>query len=158
MEFDNIFPIKRELIEERVPHGRRFLFLDEVLELDVGKKAVAKLSDFTRAEYDWMEDHFPSFRVDPASILVEALAEVSGIAMLGLSQNRDKIAVLTGLDKWRFRKFALPTNHITLEANMLRIRSKFGRFQTKALSENVAVVAEGVIDLTIIERSQFPSK
>ena len=87
----------------------------------------------------------------PGAILVEALAEVGGVAALGLPANRAKIAMLTGLDKWKFRQPARPGDRVRLETELIRLRANFGRGKAKATIGDT-LVAEGEISFAIVDR------
>lgn len=152
MEFDNIIPITQEQIGQILPHGRRFRFIDQIIEVQYGKRAVGMLADLTRPEYDWMKDHFPSYVVVPGAILLEALAEVGGIAILGLPENKDKIAMLTGGDRLRWRREVRPGDIVRLETEITNLHSKFGRGYGRALLNNQVIAAEGIITFSISDR------
>lgn len=146
MEFDNIFPHSQEQIRQILPHGRRFLFIDQIIDVEYGKRAVGMLADLTRPEYDWMQDHFPSFVVVPGAILMEALAEVGGIAILGMPENKGKIALLTGSDKLRWREPVLPDDRVRLEVVITRLRTHSGRGDGSAILErSQKIVHEGTL-------------
>src|SRR5205085_1483126 len=95
--------------------------------------------------------HFPGFPVMPGALLVEALAEVGAVAALGLAENRGKIAMLTGLDNWRFRKPALPGHAVRLETVLTARRSNYGKGHARATTED-GLLAEGDISFAIVER------
>jgi 3-hydroxyacyl-[acyl-carrier-protein] dehydratase len=89
----------------------------------------------------------------PGAILMEALAEVGAVAALGLPENRGKIAVLTGADRWRFRKIVLPGNPIHLEAVLSQFRRNIGIGQARAYAPGEArAYAEGQLSFAIVDR------
>ena len=95
--------LDRAAIEAIIPHRDPFMFVDEIVEIEYGRRAVGVIHD-VGAFAAVLAGHFPGYPVMPGALLVEALAEVGAVAALGLSENRGKIAVLTGLDGWRFRR------------------------------------------------------
>jgi 3-hydroxyacyl-[acyl-carrier-protein] dehydratase len=92
----------------------------------------------------------------PGALLVEALAEVGAVAALGLPENQGKVAVLTGLDRWRFRRPALPGQAVRLEVRLTARRSNYGRGHATATSAG-DVLAEGEISFMLVERSVLGS-
>lgn len=148
-----------EQIKGIIPHREPFIFIDCIVELEYGKRAVGILSDFGKAEHAyWVRGHFPGFPVVPGAILVEALAEVGAVAALGLPENRGKVAMLTGLDKWRFRHAVLPGSPVRLEAQLTRMRRGFGMGHARALGTDGQVLAEGDLSFAIVDRpAGFPA-
>lgn len=157
MEFSRIMPVHLDeaQIEGIIPHRKPFRFVDKVLEVEYGKRAVGLMSDLTQPGYEWIQAHFPSFQVVPGAILLEALAELGAIGILGLPENRDKIAILTGHDGWHYHKPVFPGERIRLEAEIIRLRTRFGRGKVQALKDGI-VVAKGTIDVVLIDKSEFP--
>jgi 3-hydroxyacyl-[acyl-carrier-protein] dehydratase len=149
--------LTREQIEAILPHRAPFLFVDRIVELEYGKRAVGVLDDPAAAAHDfWVRGHFPGFAVFPGALLVEALAEVGAIAALGLPAFAGRIALLTGLDNWRFRNPALPGVAVRLEAELVAMRRTFGRGRARATAGE-QLLAEGDLSFAIVERpAGFP--
>lgn len=153
MEFSRIIPVHLDeaQIEEIIPHRKPFRFVDEVLEVEFGKRAVGIMSDLTQPGYEWIKAHFPSSQFVPGAIILEALAELGAIAVLGLPENRGKIAMLTGHDNWRYHQPVIPRERLQLEAEVIRLRTKFGRGQVQALKDGI-VIARGTVDVAILAK------
>ena len=91
-----------------LPHREPFLFVDDVMEINKGSDihAIKRLT----GDEDYFRGHFPDNPVMPGVIIIEALAQASGI--LGF-QTMDKtpeegsIYVFAGVDKVRFRRSCL---------------------------------------------------
>jgi 3-hydroxyacyl-[acyl-carrier-protein] dehydratase len=151
--------LNREQIQEIIPHREPFLFVDRIIEVEYGKRAVGILEDLPQTQHDfWVRGHFPSFPVIPGAILLEALAEVGAVAALGLPEYRGKVAMLTGVDRWRFRHIAVPGGHIRLSADLTHLRQKFGRGHVVASSADGAVLAEGDLSFAILDTPQELSR
>src|SRR5579864_7035011 len=123
--------LSRQDIERLIPHRDPFLFVDRITEVEFGRRAVGWLDD-VGAHQLILSGHFPGFPVLPGAILVEALAEVGAVAALGLPAYRGKIALLAGLDGWKFRRMARPGDQVRLEAELLRLRGSFGKGRLRA--------------------------
>jgi 3-hydroxyacyl-[acyl-carrier-protein] dehydratase len=144
--------LDRAQIMDILPHRDPFLFVDRIVELELGKRAVGILDDLLQANHAyWVRGHFPSFPVIPGAILIEALAEVGAVAALGLPENKGKIAMLTGVDKCRFRHAAQPGKLIRLEAELTRMRSKFGTGHVRAITEDGVMLAEADLSFAIVD-------
>ena len=142
--------LDRAAIEAIIPHRDPFMFVDEIVEIEYGRRAVGVIHD-VGAFAAVLAGHFPGYPVMPGALLVEALAEVGAVAALGLSENRGKIAVLTGLDGWRFRRPALPGHEVRLETVLTARRSNYGKGHAAATGDD-RLLAEGNIAFAIVDR------
>ena len=142
--------LTRAEIERLIPHREPFIFLDRIVECEFGVRAVGEIDDVAQYEEHVLRGHFPSFPVLPGAIIVEALAEVGAVAALGLPENVGKLAMLTGLDNWKFRRPARPGDRLRLETTLIRARGRFGRGKGVATSGG-KLVAEGELSFVIVD-------
>ncbi len=126
-------------IMQILPHRYPFLFVDKILELIPGKKAVG-IKNVTINDY-FFEGHFPNKPVMPGVLIVEAMAQVGGVLMLSLKENVGKLAYFMAADNVKFRKTVEPGDTLILEAEAKRIKSRTGIVVCRALVEET-VVAE----------------
>ncbi|MHB8618648.1 MAG: 3-hydroxyacyl-ACP dehydratase FabZ [Chloroflexota bacterium] len=137
-------------IEAIIPHRRPFLFVDRISVVEFGRRAVGWMDNVGRHQAI-LSGHFPGFPVLPGAILVEALAEVGAVAALGQDGYQGKIAVLAGLDGWKFRRMVRPGDQVRLEAELLRLRGNFGKGHLRA-TVGLEVAAEGDLSFGIVDR------
>ena len=114
----------KEQIMEIIPHRDPFLLIDEVEELEVGKRVVA--TKFISPDSFWFQGHFPGHPGTPGVLIIEMLAQAGAVCALSMPENQGKIAFFAGIDKAKFRRQVLPGDTLRLEVEMLRVRGNFG--------------------------------
>jgi len=135
-------------IERILPHRYPFLLVDKIVELVPDRRAVG-IKNVTINE-PFFSGHFPRRPVMPGVMIIEALAQVSGILLLNKSENLGKYAYFVAMDNVRFRRTVLPGDTLQLEAEVLKLRSKTGQMRTRALVEG-KVAAEADLMFALLE-------
>jgi 3-hydroxyacyl-[acyl-carrier-protein] dehydratase len=123
-------PFGRREIEAIIPHRDPFLLLDEVLELEPGRRVVARRE--VRAEDPWFAGHFPGRPVMPGVLIVEAMAQAGAVAVLWQEENRGKLAFFAGIDDCRFKRVVEPGDTLTLTCEIDTVRGPIGRGKATA--------------------------
>jgi 3-hydroxyacyl-[acyl-carrier-protein] dehydratase len=135
-------------IRRVLPHRYPFLLVDRILEVsDDGKRAVA-IKNVTANE-PFFQGHFPEDAIMPGVLIVEALAQAGGAALLAEQTRQGKLAMLAGLDGFRFRRPVVPGDTLRLEVELVRMRGPIGRVKARALVEGV-IAAEGQITFALV--------
>jgi 3-hydroxyacyl-[acyl-carrier-protein] dehydratase len=131
-------PFGREQIEAIIPHRDPFLFLDEVLELEPGRRVVARKR--VRPDEWFLAGHFPGRPIMPGVIMVEALAQAGAVAVLAEEENRGKLALFAGIDDVRFKRIVEPGEELTLTCEIESVRGPIGRGRAVArVGDDLAV-------------------
>jgi 3-hydroxyacyl-[acyl-carrier-protein] dehydratase len=112
-------------IKEILPHRYPFLLVDRIIELEEGKRAIG-LKNVTANE-EFFNGHFPDYPVMPGVLIVEALAQVGGVAALSLEQNKGKLALFAGIDNCRFKRQVVPGDTLRLEVELVKMRGPIGK-------------------------------
>jgi 3-hydroxyacyl-[acyl-carrier-protein] dehydratase len=123
-------PFGKKEIEAILPHRDPFLLLDEVVELEPGRKVVARR--LVRADDWWFPGHFPERPVMPGVLIVEAMAQAGAVAVLVEEANRGKIAFFAGIDECRFKRVVEPGDELTLTCEIDAVRGPVGRGKATA--------------------------
>ncbi len=123
-------PFGRETIESILPHRAPFLLLDEVVELEPGRRVVARYE--VRPDAWWFPGHFPSRPVMPGVLIVESMAQTGAVAVLVEPANRGKIAFFAGIDDCRFKRVVEPGDTLTLTCEIDQLRGPIGRGKATA--------------------------
>jgi len=112
-------------IQKIIPHRYPFLLVDKIVEMEWGKRAVG-IKNVTANEY-FFQGHFPDYPVMPGVLIIEAIAQVGAVAVLGMPENRGKIAFFAGVDEVRFKRQVVPGDTLRLEVTMTRLRGPIGQ-------------------------------
>ena len=124
-------------IMEIIPHRTPFLLIDTIEELEPGIRALGKKCVSFNEPY--FAGHFPGNPVMPGVLIIEAMAQVGAVAMLGLPEWKGKTAYFVGIDKAKFRKKVLPGDVLMLEVKIGTIKGPIGVGQAKAYVDGKVV-------------------
>ena len=111
-------------IQKIIPHRYPMLLVDRILELEPMKRAVG-VKNITMNELQFL-GHFPGEPIMPGVLLIEAMAQVGGVAMLYPEENRGKIAVFGKIDNVRFRRQVVPGDQVITTTEVVKIRGNMG--------------------------------
>lgn len=129
-------------MEGALPHRYPFRMIDRVMALEPGRRAVAvkavSLEDF------FLEGHFPHDPCMPEALIVEALAQAGGIAML--SAKEEGIGFLVKVEEMQFHKTVRPGAQLTLSAEVEFSFGEMAKVRVKAEAEG-ETVAQGIVVL-----------
>ena len=92
----------QEQIKEIIPHRDPFLLIDEILELEPGKRVKAR--KYIKPDESWFKGHFPNAPVTPGVLMIEMLAQAGAVCSLSLPENKGKLAFLLVLIKQDLEK------------------------------------------------------
>lgn len=128
-----------EEIQRYLPHRYPFLLIDRIIECDPYSHIKA-LKNVTVNE-PFFQGHFQGKPVMPGVLIIEAMAQASGILgvkhgkkQLGLPDEpeEDGIYFFVGIDKARFRKTVVPGDQLILDVRLLRAMRGIWSFTAKA--------------------------
>lgn len=134
-------------IRKILPHRYPFLLVDRIIELEEGKRAVG-IKNVTANE-PFFQGHFPDNPIMPGVLIVEALAQVAGIAVMNVEEFKGKLGLFAGIDKCRFKKVVRPGDQLILEVSIESIR--MGLVKAKGVAkvgEEIAATAELMFVMT----------
>lgn len=135
-------------IQKILPHRYPFLLVDQILELEKGKKIVG-LKNVSGNE-SYFAGHYPDRPIMPGVLIIEAMAQVAGILFLFHAEDKGKIIYLAGIEAARFRRPVFPGDQLRLEVVPIRIRQRAGKMLGKAYVGN-SLVAEAEMTFSLPE-------
>lgn len=128
-----------EQIMQLIPHRYPFLLVDKVLEYTANQsiKAVKNIT-FNEPQFT---GHFPQHPVMPGVMLIEAMAQASGV-LTQLSRDKkadDALFYLVKVDKARFTQVVAPGDQVILECSIKKVIKNMTLYQCKASVEGETV-------------------
>lgn len=124
-----------------LPHRYPFLLVDRVVEMDADRRAVG-IKNVSINE-PFFQGHFPTQPIMPGVLIIEAMAQLSGILLAQKLEHTGKVAVLLSMDHVKFRKAVLPGDQLVLEARTVRVKSRTGHVRcTASVGESLVAQAE----------------
>lgn len=120
-------------IREYLPHRYPFLLVDRVVELIEGESIVAYKNITVNEEV--FNGHFPQNPVFPGVMIIEAMAQASGILgfkTMGKKPADGSIYLFAGVDKVRFKRQVVPGDRLTLKSKVISEKRGIWKFECEA--------------------------
>lgn len=121
-------------IQKILPHRPPMLLVDRIIDIEPFKSAVG-IKNVTMME-TFFQGHFPGNPIMPGVLILEAMAQVGGIAMLYPEENRGKIALFGGMENVKFKRKVIPGDQLVTKAELMRVRGDFGRLHAESFVDD----------------------
>lgn len=125
-----------------LPHRYPFLLIDRVLSYEAGKSLVG-LKNVTFNE-PFFQGHFPQHPIMPGVLILEALAQASGILAFRTTDTKPSDGSLyyfVGIDKARFKQPVMPGDQLRLEVEVIRVIHSVWKFDATATVDGEVVAS-----------------
>ncbi len=124
----------------------RFFLIDRITRWQVGTSAEAT-KNVTLSE-DFFDDHFPRRPIMPGVLIIEGIAQLSGLlleATLKEQRRRDAKAILTILERTKFREPVRPGDCLTYQTEVKSVNANGGKVSATASCNGRTVVTTGMV-------------
>jgi len=125
--------MKIEEIKQYLPHRYPFLLVDRVEELVEGESIVAYKNITTNEQV--FEGHFPHYPVFPGVMIVEAMAQASGILGFKTLDKRPEdgsLYLFAGVEKAKFKRQVVPGDKLVLKCSVATRKRNLWKFDCVA--------------------------
>jgi len=141
-------------IRKFLAHRYPFLLVDKVLDFEVGKTLTA-VKNVTINE-PFFQGHFPDYPVMPGVLIMEALAQATGLLgfkTMDEDPNDDTLYLFVGIDKARFKRQVVPGDVLTLKVELLKRSRAIWKFDCRALVDG-ELAASAIIMCAATDRPE----
>lgn len=121
-------------IQEILPHRPPMLLVDRIIDLVPFKSGIG-IKNVTFNE-EFFRGHFPGNPIMPGVLILEAMAQVGGIAMLYPEENRGKIALFGGIENVKFKRQVVPGDQLVMKAELMRVHGNYGRLHAESFVDD----------------------
>jgi 3-hydroxyacyl-[acyl-carrier-protein] dehydratase len=147
-------PIFTQQIKEILPHRYPFLLVDRVTEIEIGK-SIKGFKNVSINE-EMFNGHFPNHAVMPGMLILEAMAQISGVLGFltsGKRQSDGYIYLFVGADNARFKRQVVPGDCLTLHSEFITSKRHIHKFACRAMVGNeLAASAEILVAEQVISQ------
>jgi len=124
-------------IQKLIPHRYPFLLVDKVLQCE--DDYIVAIKNVTINE-PFFTGHFPEAPIMPGVLIIEAMAQASGILFISKFQDgKRRLVYFAGIDNAKFRKQVGPGDQLRLELKTVRMR------QTSYKMHGIAYVNDEIV-------------
>ena len=121
-------PLDVRAIERLLPHRYPFLMVDKVTEMVLAESAIG-IKNVSINE-PFFQGHFPSEPVMPGVLIIEAMAQVGGMLLMGAVPDPDKkVVYFMSLNNVKWRRPVKPGDQVRFELDLLQVRGMMCKMQ-----------------------------
>jgi len=135
-------------IAKILPHRYPFLLVDKIVEIE-GDSRIRGIKNVTANEH-FFQGHFPGTPIMPGVLIVEAMAQISGLLFAQTLEHTGKLAFLVSMDAVKLRRPVVPGDQLVLSSEAVRVRSRTGHCRCVA-TVGEQIVAEAELKFMLVD-------
>ena len=122
-----------EEVKQFLPHRYPFLLVDRVLECTPGESLTAYKN--VTVNEPFFQGHFPQVAIMPGVMIIEALAQATGLLgfrTMSETPRDDLLYMLVGVDNVRFKRQVIPGDQLMLKVELVKRARMIWKFTCEA--------------------------
>ena len=138
-----------------LPHRYPMLLVDRVLEIVPGENITGYKN--VSVNDDLFAGHFPGAPIFPGVLIIEAMAQISGLlgfVTTGQSADDGMLYLFAGIDRVRFKRPVVPGDQLMLFSQVETVKRNIWRFKTTAKVDG-DIACEAILLCAYQEKEQF---
>ena len=139
-------------IMEIIPHRYPILMVDRILEMEPGKRAVGIKN--VSANEPVFQGHYPGMPIFPGVLMIEAMAQTGGVALMTLPELAGRVPLFAGIDEAKFKRPVFPGDQLRLEVEIIAMKRGLGIGAGKAFVGD-ELKCEAIIKFALVDKSQW---
>jgi UDP-3-O-[3-hydroxymyristoyl] N-acetylglucosamine deacetylase/3-hydroxyacyl-[acyl-carrier-protein] dehydratase len=133
-----------------IPHRYPFLLVDRIIAIE-GNRRIVGIKNVTINE-PFFQGHFPGHPIMPGVLIIEAMAQVGGMLLMGAIEDRtEKVVYFMSLDNVKFRRPVIPGDQLRFELEMLQFRGRTCRMRGEAFVDG-QIAAEAEMMARVVDK------
>jgi len=132
-------------------HRYPMLLIDRVIEIEGDRRAIG-VKNVTFNE-PFFQGHYPGAPIMPGVLIVEAMAQLSGLLVSNVLEHKGKIPILLSMDKVKLRRPVVPGDQLVIEAETIHAKSRTANINCKAFVAG-QLTAEARIKFILVDEEQ----
>nr|WP_131669554.1 3-hydroxyacyl-ACP dehydratase FabZ [Psychrobacter pygoscelis] len=139
-------PMTFETLKHYLPHRYPFMLIDRVTSCEPNH-CIEGLKNVSFNE-PYFTGHFPDVPIMPGVLMVEAMAQISGVLgfiSAGLTAEDGYLYLFAGVDKVRFKRQVIPGDQLILRSNLLMQKRGIYKFDCSAYVDDTMAASAQIM-------------
>lgn len=135
-----------EEVKQFLPHRYPFLLVDRVLDCTPGE-TLSAIKNVTVNE-PFFQGHFPQTSIMPGVLIIEALAQATGLLgfrTMSETPRDDLLYMLVGVDNVRFKRQVIPGDQLMLKVKLVKKTRIIWKFTCEATVDGELVTTANML-------------